>query len=252
MKNSLFLLIVLVVVSTAISKCDLDSSGSCNERPGYTLCGYCAEDVMTSNSPNAGQCVYCPIPYQCYGDPCWIEECLPLSEYSDSGDLARNGTKEGFPNPLESDPGWGGGNDPWEIIDGIRNYPEWAHGLAFTGGSEGYGGESCGWRKAIVNFGQPVTFNRVVVWHHGREHIPTTFKVKYWDGTNWVEIFSTNEGEKYIKYPYTGNDRAWWETNSIPTEVTFPAVTSEKVMFELNNCNITHGWIYELEVYHDT
>lgn len=174
-------------------------------------------------------------------------------EVSPPGDIALNLTGSGFPHPLESDKGWGGGSYPWEIIDGERLCTKeggWACGLAFTGGSASWAGETCGWRQATINFGEPMVFNRVVVWHHALEHVPNTYKIQYWDGTNWVDIFSTTNGHSYLKFP-TDSPRYWWESWSTPTENTFPDVTSSKVRFALDNCDITHGWIYEFEVYKD-
>lgn len=174
-------------------------------------------------------------------------------EVSPPEDIALNLTGSGFPHPLESDKGWGGGSYPWEIVDSKRLCPTeggWACGLAFTGGSASWGGETCGWRQATINLGEPKAFNRVVVWHHGLEHVPNTYKIQYWDGTNWVDVFSTTNGHSYLKFP-TDSPRYWWESWSTPTENTFPLVTSGKVRFALYNCDITHGWIYEFEVYKD-
>jgi len=137
-----------------------------------------------------------------------------------------------------------GGSNKWQIVDGIRDCSEgsggWACGLAFTGGTYGYG--ACGWRQATINFGNMVTFNKVVVWHNTLEHVPNTYKIEYWNGSAWNEIFSTVNGKNYIKCP---------EWPYPPTENTFPAVTGSKVRFSLNNCDITHGWIYEFEVYNE-
>lgn len=158
--------------------------------------------------------------------------------------LAMNNTGQGFPNLDGSDPGWGGGARPWDLLDGIRWYDgEWARGLAFTGGSSGYMGVPCGWRQVTINFGTAVAFNRIMVWHHGSGHIPNTYKIQYWDGANWLDIFSTDNGKQYLKYP-----ALTWST---PTENTFPTVTSEKVRFAIQNCDIEHGWIYDVEVYKD-
>ena len=180
-----------------------------------------------------------------YGNESFAEASFTYAEII-AGDLALNTAGSGSPSPLESDSGWGGGSYPWQIVDGNRTYPgEWARGLAFTGGTSGYV-EACGERQATIDFGEPRTFNRVVVWHHGLEHVPNTYKIQYWNDANpsWVDVFSTTNGHSYLKYP-TEN----WST---PTENTFDAVTSSKVRFALNNCDITHGWIYEFEVYYDT
>ena len=47
-----------------------------------------------------------------------------------------------FPTSFESDPGWGGGAKPEQIIDGYRGCDDpsgWACGLAFTGGEQQLG-----------------------------------------------------------------------------------------------------------------
>lgn len=159
-----------------------------------------------------------------------------LPAVSLAANIALNPSRIGYPSPLESDNGWGGGADTWDIIDGITAYgSEWWNGLAFTGGTYGYG--PCGWRQATINFGEPKSFNRVVVWHAGMEHAPNTYKIQYWDGINWVDVFSTTDGHAYLTLP------------EAYTENTFPSVTSSKVRFALNNCDIVHGWIYEFDVY---
>lgn len=48
----------------------------------------------------------------------------PPDERSPSEDLALNSAGTGFPSPLESDPGWGGGSFPWEMVDGFRQCPK--------------------------------------------------------------------------------------------------------------------------------
>jgi hypothetical protein len=66
--------------------------------------------------------------------------------------LATNPDRTGFPHPLSSDDGWGGGRDVWDIVDGNRSYTDWANGLAFRGGIDGYSGP-CGWKQATIDFG---------------------------------------------------------------------------------------------------
>ncbi len=89
----------------------------------------------------------------------------------------------------ESDEGWGGGSYPGDMVDGLTAYYDtWAHGLAFTGGLQEWAGQPCGWRQATVNFGRLETFDRVLVWHHGEEHIPTTYVVEYWNGSDWLPV----------------------------------------------------------------
>jgi parallel beta-helix repeat protein len=173
-------------------------------------------------------------------------------ETADGGNVSLNSAASGSPDPLESDAGWGGGTRPWDLVDGKRMYAgEWARGLAFTGGTASYGGQSCGWRQATINFGAPRTFNRVAVWHHGLDQVPNTYKIQTWNGATWVDAFSTTNGHDYLKFPVS-SPVEWWESWSTPTENTFDPVTSSKVRFTFNNCDITHGWLYEIEVYYDT
>lgn len=67
------LLIVLGIVALAVLYF-LGSGGGggeiCPEKTGYITCGYCKEDVLSSNNPNAGKCSYCPEGSSCIGDPC--------------------------------------------------------------------------------------------------------------------------------------------------------------------------------------
>ncbi len=149
-------------------------------------------------------------------------------------------------DPTESDTGWGGGVYPWEMVDGQTYYSTWDHGLAFTGGIMNYVAP-CGWRQATLNFGTMKTFNRVMIWHHGLDHIPTIFNLLYWDGSSWKNTGGTYSIRNDLTTPPTGVPGY----GATPTEHIFPTVTGSKVRFELNNCNITHGWIYEFEVFHD-
>lgn len=45
----------LLVVS-----CKKKKDDACTQKAGQVLCGYCSEDALTSNNPNAGKCIYCP------------------------------------------------------------------------------------------------------------------------------------------------------------------------------------------------
>lgn len=159
--------------------------------------------------------------------------------------LALNTTATGFPDTDGSDAGWGGGSQPQEILMGHTSYTDtWAHGLAFTGGALAYGGETCGTREATVDFGQPQTFDRVVAWHHGSEHVPSSYHVEYWDGSAWVNAGGVGTHHPELAdYPSNG-----W--GSEPTENIFPSVTATKVRFVIDsNCDITHGWLYALQVF---
>jgi hypothetical protein len=162
--------------------------------------------------------------------------------------IALNPNKSGYSHPLESDRGWGGGANPWDIIDGMRTYPEWQHGLAFTGGRMSYAGERCGIRQATINFGEAKTFLKVIIWHHGHEHIPKECNLQFWDGARWVDIISKREVD--LQYtPPSGY-------GTTPDIHTFSPVAGSKVRYVFDNCkeNILgkpneHGWIYEFEVY---
>ena len=46
-------------------------------------------------------------------------------ESSSQTNIALNPSGSGYPSPLESDQGWGGGSNQWDIVDGLRDYPEW-------------------------------------------------------------------------------------------------------------------------------
>lgn len=179
--------------------------------------------------------------------------CPTFSKLCPADNLAMNTSGSGYPSPLSSDDGWGGGTSKWDIVDGQRCYNSWARGLAFTGGERPYV-EPCGWRQATIDFGQDVTFDRVAIWHHGGSHIPNTYKLEYWDGSQWVELFSTTSGSDYL---IADTDCSPWSevddcsSGSLPTENTFPEVTGSKVRYQVHNCDIGHGWIYSFEVYND-
>jgi hypothetical protein len=148
-------------------------------------------------------------------------------------------------DPTESDPGWGGGIYPWDMVDGLTYYPEWWHGLAFTGGWGSWNNEPCGWRQATINWGSMQPFNRVMIWHHGVQHIPITFNLLYWNGSSWQNVGGSYSVRYDLEVPPSGVPGA----NAIPTEHIFPRVVGSKVRLEVNNCNIEHGWIYEFEVF---
>jgi hypothetical protein len=163
-----------------------------------------------------------------------------------TSDLALNLQGSGFPSPAGSSPGWGGGNQPWEILTGQTYYTDtWAHGLAFTGGATGYGGEACGMRQATVDFGNtnPKTFNRVFTFHHGTSHIPNQYHIEYCSNGVWVKAGDTSSLRADLAPAADG-----W--SSEPTESRFPAVTASRMRFVIDtNCDIEHGWIYSLQVF---
>lgn len=168
--------------------------------------------------------------------------------------LALNTSRSGYPSPLGSDHGWGGGTNQWEIVDGIEGYTDtWAHGLAFTGGHQSAAGgppwiDLCGIRQATIDFGKLVTFNTVRIWHHGVEYTAQSPWLDYWDGTAWVRIAPTTH-----VYPAGHVDGAGYADAEL---FGFAAVTGSKVRYSMDNCGFNvlgtyniHGWINEFEVY---
>jgi hypothetical protein len=176
----------------------------------------------------------------------------PVSERSDARNLALNESRQGFPNPIESDAGWGGGARPWDIVDGRRTYVgEWAHGLAFTGGAGRYAGEACGTRKAVIDFGEQRRFNRVIVWHHGLDQVPSACRVQAWNGVAWSDVFATDRAKDLLAFKVP-TPQQWWENWSVPMDIKLPVTYGSKVRFVFDNCGIPHGWIYEVEVYDES
>ena len=160
---------------------------------------------------------------------------------------ALNTSGSGFPSPLESDAGWGGGSYPWQIVDGQQTYDQWYHGLAFTGGSGSYAGPA-GPRQATISFGANRTFHKVVLWHHGPDGVnsPADDSLAYWSGTNWVGIPFQRSYGALVR----------GGAGSISDEYTFAPVNGSKVRWSFDNrlnnvvgTQINTGWIYEFEVY---
>lgn len=173
----------------------------------------------------------------------------PVPERSGAGNLALNTAGQGFPSPLESDAGWGGGSRPWDLVDGRRTYgSDWARGLAFTGGPEQWAGARCGTRHVVIDFGERRRFNRVIVWHHGADQAPKACRVTTWDGAAWSEVFATERARDLLAFE-TASPKQWWESWSVPMDIRLPVSSGAKVRFSFDNCDIPHGWIYELEIY---
>lgn len=173
---------------------------------------------------------------------------LPAS--AEPMNIALNPSRSGVPHPLESDDGWGGGEDKWDLVDGIAQYASFSEGLAFTGGDGPFGGESAGPRQATIDFGQPKTFNQVVLWHHGGDDVPATTNLEYWDGFQWADIaFTRVFDEDFAHHPVNGWSR--------PDTYTFvDAITGSKVRYSFDNSGLAlngnpmrHGWIYEFQVF---
>ncbi len=166
-----------------------------------------------------------------------------------TSDIALNTSDVGFPTPLESDPGWGGGSYPWEIVNGQETYSDWAHGLAFTGGNENWAGQPAGPRQATIDLGQNETFDKIVLWHHGDDHVPQQTSLDYWNGSSWVPIAFTRTLD------IEPGSNGWSRSDTY----TFAPVTGSKVRYSFDNrllnilgTQITHGWLYEFEVWSKT
>jgi hypothetical protein len=175
--------------------------------------------------------------------PTEVDPCLNISQISPPNDLATG------MDVSESDNGWWAGSSKTEIIDGLRTGTDEV-GLAFCKDLTGGCGRPCGWRQATINFGKPTTFNKVIVWHGGIENVPNVYKIQYWDeiSNQWIDIFSTTHGKGYLM---CGPNMPNWPKPSLPTVNTFKSVTSTKVRFTLNNCDISYGRIMEFEVYNE-
>lgn len=167
--------------------------------------------------------------------------------YSPDNNLAFNDGTFIFPNPMESDPGWGEAVFPWHMVDGLRDRGDyWAYGLAFTGGKEGYQ-DDCGWRQATVDFGTIIEFNRIVIWHAGNQTNISEYYLLYWKNNEllWDTLMNKHDMfDRTLSY----REKNW---TSIPVEDTFPAIKSSKVRYLFYNCHADHGWIKEFEVYND-
>lgn len=163
--------------------------------------------------------------------------------------FALNKDGAGRPSPLASDRGWGGGSRPWELVDGRTSYEHWAHGLAFTGGDSSWAGEAAGPRQATIDFGEPRTFDRVVVWHHGDAHTPAQATLEVFANDRWSPI-------SFARKPKSGH-AAGQESGDADADVyTFAPVTASRVRYGFDNRGPSltgpqniHGWLYEIEVF---
>lgn len=99
-----------------------------------------------------------------------------------ASNLAMNLSQSGFPSPLESDPGITG--DPWDLVDGVTQYPASDRGVHFDlGGSH----------QITIDFGTAVTLDGATLWHHPDggipgHNIPGETLLEYFDGTTWVFV----------------------------------------------------------------
>jgi len=161
----------------------------------------------------------------------------------------------GFPSPAESDAGWGGGAHKCDLVDGHTSYGTWARGLAFTGGHQSAQGgppyvEPAGVRHAVIDFGKPRKFQKVVIWWHGVEYTPKIGALEYWNGEGWSSIASVERS--YGTMHAEGSGSGYADSDIY----TFAPVTARMVRYTFDNrgTNIVdtwniHGWMYEMEVW---
>jgi len=179
---------------------------------------------------------------------------IDYSHFSPTNDLALNRNNAKFPSAIDSDDGWGGAYHKSHLNDGIR-HPEiyWNYGYAFTGGYMDYV-DTCGWRKAVIDFGKPISFNRVVIWRNVGDDLPANYLLQYIDSNNttWLNAKKVDGGpektlilkKQFIK-DFTNYIYVW------ATEDTFNTVTSNKFRLYLNNCSVDVIWLTEIEIYND-
>jgi hypothetical protein len=183
------------------------------------------------------------------------ETCAPPAPTCVESDLALNPSGAGYPDPTQSDPGWGGGSFPWDLVDGKESYDTWARGLAFTGGHQTAAGgppylEPAGIRHAIIDFGATRSFDKIVLWWHGAEYTPDSGTIDYWDGSQWLAVGPTT------RLYGTMHDEGSNSGSSDSDIYTFPTVTGSKVRYTFDNSGLNivgtydiHGWLYEFQVF---
>lgn len=188
---------------------------------------------------------------------------LPTQHEAESDDVVAATTVQALANACddnvalggdtsESDPGWGGGAQPWDLTDGVTAYSNWARGLAFTGGPKSWAGQSCGLRQATVAFpGGAKTVDHALVWHHGStsDHIPRTYWLEYDAGGVWQQVPNESHSVRFDL-----DSAASGLYGATPSEHFFDAVTTTKLRIVIDNCDLPagsdgHGWLYEFAVF---
>jgi hypothetical protein len=159
--------------------------------------------------------------------------------------LALNPSQVGLPSPLESDPGWGGGSYPWEIVDGLRTYNEWYHGLALSWNGTYSPANTTYWDSQVtIVFAAPSWFDSITLWHHSYFPISNPL-LEYWDGSAWNDI-------AYTRNPAMEDAGG---AGSLSDYYNFDPVYGSKVKWTLpagssfTDGSANHVWLYEFEVY---
>lgn len=143
--------------------------------------------------------------------------------------------------------------DPADLTDGVIQYPDYARGFAWARQSCGNG--TCpqfGNPAAVVDLGQTMRINRVVLWFHEGANIPTSWSIET----------STN-GTTYQQPPaYSATEpRCRTSQFALMTDWTFPAcehtasftpVQARYVRYRFNDATLFPeriNWLVELEVF---
>ncbi|MCS7212713.1 MAG: hypothetical protein NZ927_00585 [Candidatus Calescibacterium sp.] len=100
-----------IIILTFIILINCGKENICEEKSGYILCGYCKEDVILSNNPNAGKCIYCSVGSKCSSsDPCDPNlQCISEDDGGSSSTCIPTGCPPSHP--------WYGCGNCWETSD---------------------------------------------------------------------------------------------------------------------------------------
>jgi len=168
-----------------------------------------------------------------------------FSLYNDKNNLAFNDGNIYFPSSIETSECADKKLLKHFIIDGVRYCEnEKYRYIEFTGGSNEII-DTCGWRCAIINFGQEYTFNRTALWFLKDSLHLSSYCIQCWnkETTTWDSI-------KEHKGELISSSFKFGECPIVFIQDTFQPVRSSKVRFLVNNCYSTFR-MTEFEVYYD-
>lgn len=144
------------------------------------------------------------------------------------GNLALNPSQSGNPSPLGSELGAGGtGWAPsylWEMVDGETEYPDEEHGSQ---------SDILPSSQVSIDFGRPVTFDGLTLWHHSDNgvpghNIPSGVSLEYFDGSGWQAL--TGFSRSYdLGYPQPGTG-----FGSYPDQYGFPPVSGTRLRWSFD------------------
>jgi hypothetical protein len=151
---------------------------------------------------------------------------------------------------ITADPGWGCCPYPAQLVDGRIQYPSWSCGFAWTGGNRHWAGGPAGWKQATIDFGEPATFNRAVVWYQNPSSVPVLWNFQYSDdGVNFFDAYINTEPccRTYTQWCYGA-----WYYPACGHDATFSPVTARYFRYTFDDTTLfdyMHGWAVEIEVY---